>query len=109
MGLSYTLSSADTDRANAHGGGDITWHGLMMNARYEWLDRGKWRLYSHAGAGVLITYYSPGWIDSYNTTRFAFQASPIGVEFDPTPSFGVFAEAGYGISGVVQAGIRIGF
>lgn len=108
-GLSYTLSTASTDHTGVIGGGDITWHALMVNARYDWMEKGRWRLYSHAGAGVLITYFSPSWRDSYNTTRFAFQASPLGAEFDIAPSFGLFAEAGYGIEGIVQAGFRIGF
>lgn len=109
LGLSYTFSSASGDHVSARGAGDITWHGLMVNARYEWARRGPVTLYSHAAVGVLVTYYSPSWRDSYNTNRFAFQANPIGAQVDPIPSVGIFAEAGYGIQGIIKAGIRVGF
>lgn len=109
MGLSYTLSGASSDRVAPQGGGDIVWHGLMANARYEWLRTAHWTLYSHAGVGALITYYSPSWRDSYNTTRMAFQANPVGAQCDFTRHIGVFAEAGYGIEGIVKIGLRTGF
>lgn len=108
-GLSYTYSCADSDHASGNRYGEVTWHGLMANARYEWLTRNRWRLYSHAGVGALVEYYSPSWEDSYNRTHIAFQVSPIGIEADITPNFGVFAEAGYGVQGIAKAGVRIGF
>ncbi|MCH5347322.1 MAG: outer membrane beta-barrel protein [Muribaculaceae bacterium] len=117
LGLSYTLSSASTANATTltpagratAAGGDITWHALMVNARYDWLSRPRWRMYSTAAAGVLVSYYSPGWRDSYNNTRLGFQVSPVGFEVDLAPAVGLFAEAGYGVQGILQAGLRIGF
>lgn len=109
IGLDYTVSSASSDHVSPLGNGDVTWHALMVNARMEWLRRGRLTAYSHAGIGVIINYFSPSWRDSYNSTRFAFQASPIGVQWDVVPAVGVFAEAGYGIQGIVKAGVRVGF
>ena len=109
IGMGYTYSSADSDRASDGRYGKVTWHGLMVNVRYEWHRSGSLMLYSHVGLGALVEYYSPAWEDSYNRTNFAFQVSPLGVQFDILPQVGFFAEAGYGVHGVVKAGIRMGF
>lgn len=109
VGMGYTFSTADSDTASEGRYGKVTWHGLMVNARYEWLSRPKMRLYSHVGVGALVAYYSPSWEDSYNSNRFAFQVMPIGIEADVCRNVGVFAELGYGIQGVGKAGIRVGF
>lgn len=108
IGLSYTYSSADSDHASKDRYGEVTWHGLMANVRYEWYARGGLLLYSHVGVGALVEYFSPSWEDSYNRTNMAFQVSPIGVQYDFGKHVGVFAEAGYGVQGVVKAGVRIG-
>ncbi|MCM1348575.1 MAG: porin family protein [Firmicutes bacterium] len=108
-GLSYTYSTADSYHAWDGRYGKVTWHGLMANVRYEWLERGSWRLYSHAGLGALVEYYSPSWEDSFNHTHMAFQVSPIGIEADLGRYVGVFAEVGYGIQGIGKVGLRIGF
>lgn len=109
VGMSYTFSTADSDEALHDRYGKATYHGLMVNARYEWLSRPNLRLYSHAGVGVLVEYYSPSWEPSYNRNQFAFQVNPIGIEAEVCRNVGVFAELGYGIQGVGKAGIRIGF
>lgn len=108
-GLSYTFSTADSNHAHNGEYGKVTWHGLMFNMRYEWLHRPGWRLYSHAGIGALVQYYSPAWEDSYNRTTMGFQVSPVGIEADLCKNVGVFAELGYGIQGIGKAGVRIGF
>lgn len=108
IGMGYTISSASADNVWHGYGGDVTWHGLLVNTRYEWLSRGSLTLYSHLGIGVLIAYMSPQWEPGYNSTRIAFQASPIGAQYDVTPHLGLFAEAGYGIQGVVKVGVRVG-
>ncbi|MCM1292258.1 MAG: hypothetical protein NC111_03660 [Bacteroides sp.] len=109
IGLSYTYSSADSDHAWDGRYGKVTWHGLMANVRYEWLHRGPVTMYSHVGIGALVEYYSPSWEDSYNRTNMAFQISPVGLQIDIIPQLGVFAEAGYGVQGIIKAGLRFGF
>lgn len=109
IGLGYTYSSADSDHALEGRYGKVTWHGLMVNVRYEWLHRGPLTMYTHVGIGALVQYYSPSWEDSYNRTNMAFQLSPIGLQVDIVPQFGLFAEAGYGVQGIVKAGLRLGF
>lgn len=109
MGLSYTYSSADSDHAYDGRYGKVTWHGLMANLRYEWLHQGPVTLYSHVGIGALVEYYSPSWEDSYNRTNMAFQVSPVGLQADLLRNTGLFVEAGYGVQGIIKAGVRIGF
>lgn len=109
IGLSYTFSSADSDTAYDGRYGEVIWHGLMANVRYEWYNRGAVTLYSHIGIGALVEYYDPSWEDSYNRTNMAFQVSPIGLQADLCRNIGVFAEAGYGVQGIIKAGMRIGF
>ena len=110
IGMSYTYSGDSSDRIDAAGhSGDIVWHGLMVNVRYEWMRNGDFTLYSHAGVGVLIAYYSPDNRDSWNRTGCAFQLNPIGAQWDFSHHAGLFAEAGYGVQGIIKAGIRVGF
>ena len=109
VGLSYTLSTARTDHARMDRGGNVTWHGLLVNARYEWYTRKSLTLYSHAGIGVLVSYMNPGWEPAYNQTHLGFQASPIGAQWDVSRHVGLFAEAGYGIQGIVKVGVRVGW
>lgn len=109
IGLGYTYSSADSDNAVDGRYGKVYWHGLMANVRYEWYHRSLLTLYSHVGVGALVEYYSPSWEDSYNRTNMAFQVSPVGVQIDFLPQAGMFAEAGYGVQGIIKVGLRIGF
>lgn len=109
IGLTYTYSSASSNNAYQSRYGKITWHGILASLRYSWLQRGIVKLYSHVGIGALVEYYSPSWIDSYNRTNMAFQVSPIGAEINLAPWASVFAEAGYGVQGIIQAGLRVGF
>ena len=93
--MNYTYSSASSDEAWLGRYGKVTWHGVMANVRYEWLQRGPVTLYSHVGIGALVEYYSPSWEDTYNRTNMAFQVSPAGVRSDAL--------------GNIKAGIRVGF
>lgn len=108
-GLSYTFSTASAEHATAKRPGDLTWHALMLNGRYEWYKNGALTLYSHAAIGVLVIYCSPEVRESYNVEHMAFQASPICVQYDLGAHAAIFAEGGYGSEGVVNAGLRIGF
>ncbi|MDE7411129.1 MAG: hypothetical protein K2M94_03730 [Paramuribaculum sp.] len=109
LGLSYTYSSGSSNNAVGNHYGEVTWHALMVNARYEWYSRGPLKLYSHAGVGALVQYYTPSWSPSYNRSSFAFQVSPVGAEVSLLGRLGVFAEVGYGVQGVAKIGIRLGF
>ncbi len=108
MGLNYTFSTADSEHAYDNRYGKVTWHGLMVNVRYEWAHNDALKLYSHVGVGALVEYYTPSWMDTYNRTHIGFQVSPIGAEYDITRHVGIFAEVGYGVQGIVKAGIRVG-
>lgn len=108
VGLSYTYSSANSQHASEGRYGEVTYHGLMVNVRYEWMRRSQVTLYSHVGVGVMVSYYDPSWRDSFNQTHMAFQMSPVGVQYDFHPNIGIFAEAGYGTQGVIKAGFRVG-
>lgn len=88
---------------------DATWHTLLANVRYVYLRTGRVSFYGHAAVGVTVGYLSPEWRDSYNITRFAFQVSPIGVQYGLGRRFACFAEAGLGMQGIVQAGLRLRF
>ena len=109
VGLSYTFSSASSSDVKGGLGGDVTWHGLLVNARYEWFNRSSLTLYSHGGVGVVVSYLSPQWEPSYNECRFGFQVSPVGVQWDVSRYAGLFAECGYGVQGVLKVGVRVGF
>lgn len=109
LGLSYTYSSGSSNHAVGKQYGEITWHGLMVNARYEWLTRPFFTLYSHAGLGALVQYYNPSWADTYNRSSFAYQISPIGAEINIMKRIGAFAEIGYGVQGIMKIGVRVGF
>lgn len=109
VGLNYTYSSGQSHHAVDNRYGEVTWHGLMVNARYEWLTSGRWTLFSHVGVGVLVEYYSPSWEESWNRTNMAFQLSPIGAQYELMKHAALFAEAGFGVQGIIKAGVRIGF
>lgn len=109
IGLNYTYASAESDTAYDSRYGNVTWHGLLVNIRYEWYNHGSVTLYSHVGIGALVEYYDPSWEDSYNQTNMAFQVSPIGLQADLSHHVGLFAETGYGVQGIIKVGVRIGF
>lgn len=109
IGLSYTFSSSPGLKGNPADDISATWHSLLVNARFRYVTTGPLTVYGRAGIGVLIDYYTPSWADSYNCTSFAFQVSPICIDWNFTPRLAAFVEAGFGVQGVAQAGIRFGF
>ena len=84
---------------------------LMPQVKYNWLEKGTWRLYSRLAVGVVIANiaYQEGVSVTTPLTAasFAFQVSPIGFEFGR--SLAGFAEAGFGATGIVAVGIRKSF
>ena len=84
---------------------------LMPQVKYNWLEKGTWRLYSRLAVGVVIANiaYQEGVSVTTPLTAasFAFQVSPIGFEFGR--SLVGFAEAGFGATGIVAVGIRKSF
>lgn len=109
VGVSYTFSSSAGLKGKPAEDISATWHSLLANVRFRYLTTGSLTVYGRAGIGVLIDYYTPSWADSYNCTSFAFQFSPIGIDWSFTPHFAAFVEAGFGVQGVAQAGLRVGF
>lgn len=109
LGLSYTISSASAKDVSQGREGSIAWHSLMVHSRYEYWRRGAWSAYCSLGVGVLIAYMQPEWEPTYNRTMFAFQASPVGVAWQALPNLDFFGEAGFGVQGIVRAGVRVDF
>lgn len=88
---------------------------LFFNCKFDWLKIKEVRLYSRGGLGVgftskgkLITEWEFEVISSRGPTEeFAWQFSPLGVEYKPFRFLGVFAEGGFGNQGNMLAGIRL--
>lgn len=110
IGLSYGFSSSPGLRGADHLDRDVdaTWHNMMANFRFTYLYTNGWVFYGHAAVGITLGYFSPSWEESYNNTRFAWQCSPIGIEYDFNRYFGLYFEAGMGNQGIVQLGFRLG-
>lgn len=109
VGVDYSISSSPGLKDKSSGT-DVSavWHSLTANLRYTYYKRGRFEAYAHAALGVEIGYFTPSWRDSYNNTRFAWQASPIGLQYDFSRFAGAFVEAGMGTQGLVQVGVRVG-
>lgn len=109
VGVGYSISSS-SGLKNRTSGADVSavWHSLTANARYTYYKKGKFEVYAHAAVGVEIGYFTPSWRDSYNNTRFAWQASPVGLQYDFAPFAAGFFEAGMGTQGLLQVGFRVG-
>lgn len=110
VGVGYSISSSPGLKNTGDGNSDVSavWHTLTANVRYSYYTRGRFSVFAHAALGVQIGYLSPPWRDSYNITRFAWQASPIGVQYDFSRWFAGYIEAGMGTQGIIQIGVRAG-
>ena len=77
---------------------------VMPVVKFAWLNREHVGLYSKlaAGAGFTFTNQSE---DTKDNFAFAFQVTPIGMDFGGE-SFRGFAELGLGMQGLVNVGIR---
>lgn len=103
FGATYSFSSASYAD---HSPGNAYYHTVMFNFMYDIYRRGPLTLYSHAGMGVDITHLSaPGY--GFNKTYYAYQASPLGAEFNVGSGCNLFGEVGYGAQGLLQVGFRV--
>lgn len=85
---------------------DNSYIGIMPGVKWGWFNGGVVSLYSRGAAGVLFA--KSKYVDSKdNSTMFAFQVSPIGVEVGKT--LAGYAEAGVGNSGSLIVGVRYKF
>lgn len=110
LGVNYSFSSSPGVQAGTLGAGaDVSaaWHTLMTSARYSYWQRGRLTVYGRLGVGVNIGYFTPSWTDSYNITRFAFQLSPICLDYRIAGVLSGFMECGMGNEGIVQVGARV--
>lgn len=80
--------------------------GIMPAAKYNWMNREHYSLYSKVALGILIGKASDG---NARTTKvtFGWQASAIGAEFGN--DFRGFLELGCGEQGILVAGLRYKF
>lgn len=89
-------------------GSDISnrYWSVLPNLKWNWLNLKIVSIYARAGAGVTFARVSYGGRNE-QSTQFAFQVSPLGVEVGGR--LAAYAEAGIGTSGSVVAGIRYRF
>lgn len=106
VGPSYTFSSTTTKGENH---GNISYHVVMLNGRYDYYSNSIVKLYAHLGIGAEISHLQPVVGDSYNKGYFAFQLSPVGADVDISRSFTLFGELGFGSQGLLQVGARYNF
>ena len=91
---------------------------LMPSAKFDWLRRSNWGLYSKVALGATLSRYSNQSYDDNsrltgekkvdNDVLFNFQASLIGIEAGNKDVRG-FAELGIGEQGIALAGLRFKF
>ena len=87
---------------------------VLPTARLYWFNTNVISVYSKVAAGVSFDYEFV--YDSANnpttefnkSNHFSYQVSPVGVELG-TKHFRAFAEAGYGVEGLLLAGVRARF
>lgn len=76
IGPSYTFSSTTTKGGSLHS--KISYHAIMINAKYDYWRNSIVTLYAHAGMGAIISHMQPNGSPSYNKGYCAYQISPIG-------------------------------
>ena len=77
---------------------------VMPVVKFAWLNRAHVGLYSKLAAGAGYTFTGDN-ADVKDNFMFAFQATPIGVDFGGE-QFRGFVEAGLGMQGLVSGGVR---
>ena len=75
----------------------------MPLVKFAWLNRAHVGLYSKLAAGAGLFFANGS--DAKDNISFAFQATPIGVDFGGE-QFRGFVEAGVGWQGIVSGGVR---
>ena len=98
-------------------------HVILAIANFNWLKKGKLSLYSKIGAGIRISnstlkvtdkLYDADLIGlkdpaSLSKSYFAYQITPLGVDYKIIKFLSIFAEGGYGDTGCINAGIKASF
>ena len=104
-------------------------HSVMLTGKWTWVSKAKFSIYSRVGAGVrfskasfpsgteMIVNGSEYWTDDLCQTYlmkgskadFAWQVSALCADFKICDHFGIFAEAGAGFQGCIQAGVKTTF
>lgn len=77
----------------------------MATAKANWLRREHFGMYSRLSAGAMFMHEK---VDNKVLTSFAFQASPVGMEFGGF-SFRGFVELGFGSQGCILGGVKYRF
>lgn len=102
--LIYSSNTQTIERSNSDTSNQY-WS-ILPTVKWNWLNLKIVSIYARAGAGVTFARASyNGQHD--NSTQFAFQVSPVGVEVGGR--LAGYAEAGIGTAGCVLAGIRYRF
>ena len=104
IGPSYTFSS----QSLKHNDGNVYYHALMLNAKYNYYRTSIFTLYAHVGLGAVISNISPKHADSYTKGYFAYQVVPIGAQVSIARNVNMFGELGFGAQGLLQVGFRFG-
>lgn len=105
VGPSYTFSSTNT-KGGPHRS-HIAYHVLLANGKYNYYSNRTVTLYGHLGLGVIISYMQPYGGDSYNSTYFGMQISPMGAQAAVSRNVSLYGELGYGAQGLLQVGVRV--
>lgn len=103
VGPSYSFSSTSTKGTDTN----VYYHVLMLNAKYEYMNAGLFKMYAHVGAGADITHFGYKG-EKENKGYFAFQVSPVCVSADVANKVALFGELGFGAQGLLNIGVRIG-
>ncbi|MDE6048381.1 MAG: hypothetical protein K2G09_01630 [Paramuribaculum sp.] len=101
VGPSYSFSSTESKSDI-----NLYYHVIMLNARYEYMNLGMFKMYSHLGVGADITHV--GAKNIANKGYFAFQVSPICVSAGIADKVALFGELGFGAQGLLNIGVRVG-
>ena len=101
-------------------------HSVMLTGKWTWVSKAKFSIYSRVGAGVRFSkasfpngskmivdgvgvlpedMQSKTYLEKGSKTDFAWQVSALCADFKICDHFGIFAEAGAGFQGCIQAGV----
>lgn len=123
IGLAYTHSSMDADivtgSSEAQGVYSNTCHTVMLTGKYSWLRISKFSFYSRLAVGLTLQKGELESNDPYvgsafanadlDAKKLAWQAMPLGVEWNLIPHLAIYAEGGAGVSGCALAGLKVFF
>ena len=127
-GVSYSYSSFKAHEMTPNIGFEMPTthsHSIMLTGKWIWVNKAKFSIYSRVGAGV--RYSKASFPNGYNNpvfgyedlekqylakgskTDFAWQVSALCADFKICDHFGIYAEAGAGFQGSIQAGVKTTF